>query len=103
MGYCTTYDEVRKYKQELLERETLLPQIPPGSLLQFSADNVDHNIRTLDGKSTFHGMGVIATITPEVPKPTLPVQRSAVKQKASEVASTKGIPIKGYSGKAIVT
>ena len=32
MGYCTTYDEVRKYKQELLERETLIPQIPPGSL-----------------------------------------------------------------------
>ena len=27
-------------------------------------DNVDHNLRTLDGNDTFHGMGLIATITP---------------------------------------
>ena len=27
---------------------------------QFVADNVDHNIDILDGKETFHGMGVIA-------------------------------------------
>ncbi|KAH3852469.1 hypothetical protein DPMN_094979 [Dreissena polymorpha] len=29
----------------------------------FAADNVDHNIVTLDGKGTFHGMGIIASIT----------------------------------------
>ena len=28
------------------------------------ADNVDHNIRTLDGHDTFHGMGIIAAYTP---------------------------------------
>ncbi|MES9882765.1 MAG: hypothetical protein ABW185_18005, partial [Sedimenticola sp.] len=28
------------------------------------ADNVDHNIRTMDGLGTFHGMGIIATVTP---------------------------------------
>ena len=33
-------------------------------LVQYVADNVDHNIRTIDGKNTFHGMGIIATITP---------------------------------------
>ena len=27
-------------------------------------DNVDHNIRTLDGYGTFHGMGIISTFTP---------------------------------------
>ena len=27
-------------------------------------DNVDHNLATLDGKMTFHGMGVIAASTP---------------------------------------
>ena len=31
------------------------------------ADNVDHNIRTLDGCNTFHGMGIIATYTPGKP------------------------------------
>ena len=31
--------------------------------LKFSADNVDHNTRTLDGKDTFHGMGMIAIVS----------------------------------------
>ena len=32
--------------------------------LQTITDNVDHNIRTLDGKDTFHGMGIIAKVPP---------------------------------------
>ena len=36
--------------------------------VQYVADNVDHNIRTLDGNNTFHGMGMIAAITPGVSK-----------------------------------
>lgn len=28
------------------------------------ADNVDHDTRTIDGKDTFHGMGMIAAFTP---------------------------------------
>ena len=28
------------------------------------ADNVDHNIRTIDGLNTFHGMGMIVSVTP---------------------------------------
>ena len=27
---------------------------------QWIGDNVDHNVSTLDGKNTFHGMGIIA-------------------------------------------
>ena len=30
----------------------------------FAADNVDVDIRTIDGKGTFHGMGIICTTTP---------------------------------------
>ncbi len=30
----------------------------------FAADNVDHNVLTIDGKGTFHGMGMIAAMTP---------------------------------------
>ena len=33
------------------------------SFTTFVADNFDHNIATLDGKGTFHGMGMIAAIT----------------------------------------
>jgi len=36
----------------------------PNQFIQYVADNVDHNIRSIDGKNTFHGMGMIATITP---------------------------------------
>ena len=32
--------------------------------VQYVADNADHNLRTLDGNDTFHGMGLIATVTP---------------------------------------
>lgn len=32
--------------------------------MQFIADNVDHNICTLDGNETFHGMDIVAGITP---------------------------------------
>jgi len=32
----------------------------------YVADNVDHNIRTLDSNNTFHGMGIIAAATPEI-------------------------------------
>lgn len=35
-------------------------------LVQFSADNVEHNLIILDGSGTFHGMGIIASITPRV-------------------------------------
>ena len=32
--------------------------------MQYVNDNVDHNIRTLDGHNTFHGMGITAAVTP---------------------------------------
>ena len=32
--------------------------------MQFVADNVYHNSRTLDGMNTFHGMGIIAAVSP---------------------------------------
>ena len=35
-----------------------------GEFVQYAADNVDHNSRTLDGHDTFHGMGMIAVVTP---------------------------------------
>lgn len=37
-----------------------------GRFGQFVADNVDHNLRTLDGRGTYHGMGIIVAVTPGV-------------------------------------
>ena len=36
----------------------------PKVFTQFAGDNVDHNIRTLDGSRTFHGMRIIVISTP---------------------------------------
>ena len=33
-------------------------------MVLFAADNVDHNMVTLDGKGTFYGMGMLAAVTP---------------------------------------
>ena len=32
------------------------------TFVQYVGDNVDHNIATLNGKGTFHGMGIIAMV-----------------------------------------
>jgi len=32
----------------------------PARFTQWVADNIDHNVATLDGLGTFHGMGIIA-------------------------------------------
>ena len=34
--------------------------------LQFVADNIDNNTQTLDRLNTFHGIGMIAAVTPGI-------------------------------------
>ena len=34
------------------------------SHIEFIADIVDHDVRTLDGHGTFHGKGIVAAIMP---------------------------------------
>ena len=60
-----------------------LPGHNSDQFIQYIADNVDHNTRTFDGKGTFHGMGITATITPGrkisklVPKKDVPPEELA--------------------------
>ena len=41
---------------------------PEEGQLQFVADNGDHNLRTLTGHGTVHGMGIMAVTTPATKK-----------------------------------
>ena len=71
----------------------------PKVFTQFAGDNVDHNIKTLDGSGTFHGMGIIAISTPfpgnSVLKECDKISRG--KDITSEVsANNKGIGIHNY-------
>ena len=64
LGFCSSYQEAQLFNQNAaLDQGTDMPDYN-GEFLQYVADNVDHNIRTLDGNDTFHGMGMIATVTP---------------------------------------
>ena len=71
----------------------------PKVFTQFVGDNVDHNIRTLDGSGIFHGMGIIAISAPfpgnSVLKECDKISRG--KDLTSEVSlNNKGIAIHNY-------
>jgi hypothetical protein len=68
MGFSSSYSEVQRFEENAAA--SVSPDILGGhinaldAVVLFAADNVDHKIITLDGKGTFHGMGMIAAITP---------------------------------------
>ena len=61
---------------------------------------MDHNLATLDGQGTFHGMGIIAVSTPNqdqlFPSPSRIVRRQKIK--VHELVKDKGVPIVYYKG-----
>lgn len=63
LGFCCSYAEVRKFKycatisNNQIENQQSASRSP---VTKYVADNVDHNLCTLDGKGTFHGMGMIS-------------------------------------------
>ena len=63
-GFCCSYQEVQRFgKNAAVDQGTDIPN-HTSEFVQYVVDNVDHNIRTLDGNDTFHGMGIIASVTP---------------------------------------
>ena len=64
-GFCCSYNEVQRYGRSCaVSNTTDVPGFSAGDHLQYIADNVDHNLRIIDGHSTFHCMGIIYAITP---------------------------------------
>ena len=101
LGYSISYDEVTRFKQNSIVTsnfEDVLPKYP-SSVTQWVADNVDHNICTLDGKNTFDGMVVIAASTP-LEQPKHIAQNSQIQRnkiiKVGITTTSKGIPIKWF-------
>ena len=64
LGFSITSEEVLRFKQSAVENAANTDeeevQGRQGAFVQWVADNVDHNIATLTGKGTFHGMGIIS-------------------------------------------
>lgn len=60
---------------------------------------MDHNIATLDGQGTFHGMGIIAVSSPKDNRPLVSKSRMISRQqrmKPDELVKDKGVPIFQY-------
>ena len=101
LGFSVSYQQVRSYKKAVTECRSLTPIIPRGSFVQWTADNVDHNCRTLDGKNTFHGMGIVASVTPHLIDQGVAIERTTLTKNLKEITSSKNIPIIEYIGKAL--
>lgn len=104
LGFSISHEEVNRYKQSVLQTENFEDWISMSAsgFIQWSADNVDHNTVTSDGKNTFHGMGIIASTTltgdnlvPHV-EPVLQQKRVPVQ----ELIKDKGVPIVSSIGPA---
>ena len=65
-GFSCSYAEVQRYERSAaVTHGTPTTTYSEDNFIQFIADNVGHNIATLDGTGTFHEMGIIVTITPK--------------------------------------
>jgi len=107
LGFSISYDEVEKYKQSVIQCETvenLLSEYIPGTFTQRVADNVDHNVVSLDGQGSFHGMGVIAVSSPKESVP-LCIRTQGIPRlsrlTANELVKDKGLPIIQYTSNAL--
>ena len=66
LGFSISYDEVNRYKQSMIENNNITDMqkdLSEDAFVQYFVDNVDHNACTIDGKGTFHGMGIISMVT----------------------------------------
>ena len=100
LGFSVSYDEVTRYKQSVLQ-DGKFGDVShyPACFTQWVGDNVDHNSGTLDGKSSFHGMGVIAVSTPTDGQQQA-IERQAVQRVKRKPVATAvgnlGIPVLTY-------
>ena len=92
--------QVIRYKQNVVKHDATNEIICPDgtAFLQFVADNTDHDLATLNGKNTHHGIGSIAIANGNFSN--VPVYRQRIprdkKEPWSQVVSTEGIKIIQY-------
>ena len=100
LGFSISSDEVRRYKQSVVEDQgNIVPEYTPGAFVQWIAENVDHNIATLDVKGTFHGMGLVSAVTPgNVANKLHVIKRLKERRYAADVVKGKGVQIFPYTG-----
>lgn len=95
-GFSTSYGNVQNFERSAaVSQGTDIPNFSSGSFVQHVADNIDHNVRTLDGLGTFHGMGIIATVTPGTTTSTAVPIRTVSKE---QIVAAGKIQVRHYTG-----
>ena len=101
LGFPSSYNEVKLFQMNAaMEQGTDLVSVnPKTSWIQFAVDNVDHQIRTLHGTVTFHGMGIINAAAPGT-KVSKSVRRDT-NVTLHRVASVGRVPVHFYNPSAL--
>jgi hypothetical protein len=100
LGFSLSCDEIKRFKQSLLQNDQQVEAanqvLASTPVAHYVADNVDHNVRTLDGLNTFHGMGIIMASVQkhgEFGKSQRVVCRLKTPLKAADAIRYKCVPI----------
>lgn len=64
LGFSTSYNNAQQFERNAATVSSTLLPVTNESQVVMVADNVDHNVCTLDGMNTIHAMGMIAAVTP---------------------------------------
>ncbi|KAL4105063.1 hypothetical protein QTP88_020338 [Uroleucon formosanum] len=98
LGFSNTYKEVLLYESAVVNHPQ--PKIlspAAGAFIQYSADNADINIYTIDGHNTVHIMGVIQIVTPKSAVIVdEEIQRLRIIPAAKDIAAIAHVPLQMY-------
>ena len=96
LGFSQSYWEVQWYEYSVMADQS--DQQDPDGFLQHVFDNADFNIRTIDGRGTFHSMGGIQCSTPASNSGSVgATKRVLTPPEASVIGSYAEVPIKPYT------
>jgi hypothetical protein len=103
LGFCISADEVNRFKQSVMQYENTVESFGTAGapvFHQYVADNVDHNVHTLDGSGSLHAMGIIcASVQPSgsFGFSTRKIPRLAKRLLASNVSKQQVVPISPFT------
>ena len=78
LGFSSSCNEVLTYEMNCALFENSIQCDASQHFTQYMAENIDHNTATLDGLDTFHGMCIIAAVTPAVNNKLLVIRRTDI-------------------------
>ncbi|CAH2085135.1 unnamed protein product [Euphydryas editha] len=105
LGVCSSYYNIQLHEASAVMNPLVKKMNVENPFVQFVFDNTDHNVKTLDGKETFHCLGGIASYTPEwsISYEGIPVKLKKMPTTQSLVSKhvIPEVPYGTFNGKAL--